>query len=133
MKYSQWIGILAAIILCIASFLPWTFHPDVAKNFTGFFSENNMYGRPGKALIALAIVATIFFLIPKIWAKRWNLLIGALTVAFAIRCFIVFSGCYRGICPQKLYGLWIMMGAAVLMLLMALLPDTKLSDEKKKL
>ena len=131
MKYSQWIGIAAAVVLVVASFLPWTFHPDLNKYFTGFFSENNNYGKPGKVFIVLAVVATIFFLIPRIWAKRWNLLIGALTVAFAIKSFIVFSGCYRGVCPTKQAGLWIMLLAAVGVLAMALLPDMKVSEPKK--
>jgi len=131
MKYSQWIGIFAAVVLVVASFLPWTFHPDLNKYFTGFFSENNNYGKPGKVFIVLAVVATIFFLIPRIWAKRWNLLIGALTVAFAIKSFIVFSGCYRGVCPTKQIGLWIMLLAAIGVLAMALLPDMKVSEPKK--
>lgn len=130
MKYSQWIGIAAAVVLVVACFLPWTFHPDLNKNFTGFFSENNNYGKPGKVFTVFAVVATIFFLIPRIWAKRWNLLIGALTVAFAIKSFIVFSGCYNGICPTKLVGLWIMLVAAVVVLIMALLPDMKVADPK---
>lgn len=131
MKYSQWIGIAAAVVLVIACFLPWTFHPDLNKNFTGFFSENNDYGKPGKVFTVFAIVAIIFFLIPRIWAKRWNLLVGALTVAFAIKSFIVFSGCYRGICPAKLAGLWIMLLSAVAVLVMTLLPDMKVIERKQ--
>jgi hypothetical protein len=130
MKHSQWIGIAAAIILVIACFLPWTFHPDLNKSFTGFFSENNNYGKPGKVFIAFAVVAIVFFLIPRIWAKRWNLLIGALTVAYAIKSFIVFSGCYHGICPAKQAGLWIMLLAAVAMMGMALVPDMKVEEKK---
>ena len=131
MKYSQWIGILAAITLVIACFIPWAYYPDVQKDFTGFFSENNQYGRPGKFFTAFAIIAVIFFLLPKIWAKRWNLLINAIIVAFAIRCYLVFSGCYNGICPEKKAGLWLMVGSAFVMLLMAVFPDTKLPQQKK--
>lgn len=130
MKYSQWIGIAAAVVLVIACFLPWTFHPDLNKHFTGFFSENNDYGKPGKAFMLLAAVAIVFFLIPRVWAKRWNLLVGALVVAFAIKSFIVFSGCYRGICPTKLVGLWLMLSSAILLLVMALLPDLKVIEKK---
>ena len=130
MKHSQWIGIAAAVILVVACFLPWTFHPDLNKSFTGFFSENNNYGKPGKVFIVLAVVASVFFLVPRIWAKRWNLLIGALTVAYAIKSFIVFSGCYNGICPSKLAGLWIMLGASILMMAMILVPDLKVEEKK---
>jgi uncharacterized BrkB/YihY/UPF0761 family membrane protein len=130
MKYSQWIGIAAALMLVIACFLPWTFHPDLNESFTGFFSENNNYGKPGRLFIVFALVAAVFFLLPRIWAKRWNLLVGALTVAYAIKSFIVFSGCYRGICPAKQVGLWLMLGSAILVLLMALVPDVKLEEKK---
>jgi hypothetical protein len=128
MKYSQWIGIAAAIILVIAGFLPWTYHPDLDKNFTGFFSENGVYGKPGKVFIALAFTAIVFFAIPKLWAKRWNLAICAIAVAFAIKSFIVFSGCYHGICPEKKMGLWLMLTSSVTMLVMSFLPNMKLKQ-----
>ena len=127
MKYSKWIGIAASIILVASCFLPWTFHPDLNKNFTGFFSENNVYGKPGKVFIALAIVAVTFYLIPRVWAKRWNLLVAGITVAFAFKCFLSYAGCYRGICPDKKAGLWIMMGSSIVMLIMAVFPDMKVN------
>ena len=126
MKYAQWIGLTAAVVLVIACFLPWTFHPDLQKNFTGFFSESNNYGKPGKVFIVLSVLAVAFYIIPRVWAKRWNLLITALIVAYAIKSFILFSGCYHGICPEKREGLWMMLIASVIMLLMAVFPDMKL-------
>lgn len=132
MKYSQMIGIAAAIILVIAGFLPWTFHPDLNKNFTGFFSENNIYGKPGRVFIVVSIVAIVFFAIRRVWAKRWNMFICAIILSYAIKSFIVFSGCYRGICPDKKAGLWLMLLSAITMMIMALYPDIKLKEEKKK-
>ena len=130
MKYSQWIGIGAACILIVSCFIPWTFHPDLQKNFTGFFSEDNIYGKPGKVFVVLSIVASAFYLLPKVWAKRWNLLITAIIVAYAIKSFILFSGCYGGICPHKKEGLWMMLIASVVMLLMAVFPDVKLTAKQ---
>ncbi len=132
MKYSQWIGIAAAIILVIAGFLPWTYHPDLDKNFTGFFTENNVYGKPGNVFVVVSIIAIVFFAIQRIWAKRWNMFICAIILSYAIKSFIMYSGCYRGICPDKLAGLWIMLASAVLMMVMALFPDIKLKEEPKK-
>lgn len=129
MKYSQWIGIAAAILLVVACFIPWTFYPDLNKYFTGFFSENRQYGRPGKLLVAFALISSALFAIPKVWAKRWNLLMGALLVAYAIRCFIVFSGCYHGVCPAKQAGIWLMLISSIVMLVMTLLPDLKVIDK----
>ena len=129
MKYSQWLGILAALVLIAACFLPWTYHPDLDKEFTGFFSEKNIYGKPGKVFIFFAVVAIIFFLLPRIWAKRWNMLVTGLASAYAIKTFLMFAGCYRGICPEKKAGLWIMLASALVMLVMAILPDMKLKDK----
>lgn len=131
MKYSQWIGIAASLVLVAACFLPWTWHPDLNKHFTGFFSENNVYGRPGRVFIFFAAFSIAFFAIPKIWAKRWNFLVQALTAAFAIKSFVMYTGCYRGICPTKKAGIWIMLISAVVMLLMAVFPDLKMKDRAK--
>lgn len=132
MKYSNWIGIAAAVTLVIACFLPWTYHPDLDKVFTGFFSQNNVYGKPGYAFIVLAAVAVIFYLIPKVWAKRGNLIVCAIVVAYAVKNFIVFSTCYTGICPDKKTGLWLMAGAAILMLIMAITPDIPVKNDSRK-
>jgi uncharacterized BrkB/YihY/UPF0761 family membrane protein len=131
MKYSQWIGVAAAIVLVTACFMPWAYYPDIKKDFTGFFSENNIYGKPAKVFITLAAFASIFFLIPKIWAKRWNLLIGALVMAYAIKTFILYSGCYGGTCPERKTGIWIMLGSSLLILLMTVFPDTPIVEKKK--
>jgi hypothetical protein len=131
MKYSQWLGIFASCVLVFACFLPWTWHPDLNKEFSGFFSEGNVYGRPGRVFTFFAVVAIVFFLIPKIWAKRWNLLVTGLTTAFAVKSFIMYAGCYRGICPEKRIGLWVMLVAAVVMLVMAILPDVKLKGDEE--
>lgn len=132
MRYSQWIGVLAAAALMLSGFLNWTWYPDIKKYFTGFFTENNMYGKPAKALIFFAIIAVIFYLLPKVWAKRWNLLVCVIILAFAIRSFIVFSQCYRGICPERQPGIWLMLGSAVVMMLCALLPDLSVTQDREK-
>lgn len=125
MKYSQLTGVAASMLLMISGFMNWTWYPDIQTYFTGFFSENNTYGKPAKVFIFFALVAVIFFLVSKIWAKRWNLLICALTLAFAIKTFILFTGCYRGICPEKQLGIWLMVGSASLMMVCAVLPDLR--------
>ena len=81
MKFSQWIGVAACITLIIAGFTNWTWYPDLHKYFTGWVSEKNTYGKPGKYFLFLASLAIIFFVIPKIWAKRWNVLICVMIVA----------------------------------------------------
>jgi hypothetical protein len=129
MKYSTWIGIIAALALTAASFIPWAYYPDINKNFTGFFSEANVYGRPGKTLIFFSIAAILFFLIPKIWAKRVNVLICALALAYCIKSYVLFTTCYSGICPEKKAGIFLILVASALMMISALLPDLKLKEK----
>jgi len=130
MKHSQMIGIMALVVLVFSCFLPWTYHPDLNKTFTGFVSENNVYGKPGKVFIFFSLFATVFFLLPRIWAKRVNFFICAVIMAYAIKSFILFSGCYRGICPEKKEGIWIMIIAAIISLAMAVMPDMKVLNNK---
>jgi hypothetical protein len=131
MKYSQWIGVLASLVLVASCFFPWTYYPDLQKSFTGFFSEANVYGKPGNVFIFFCVFAITFFIIPRLWAKRWNFLFSALILAYAIKSFILFSGCYTGICPIKQPAIWLMLGCSIVILVMAVLPDIKAADEEQ--
>lgn len=84
-----------------------------------------MYGRPGRFFFALGAVAILFFALNKIWAKRANLLVCAFIVAYAVRIFFLFVACYRGICPVRQPGIYIVLIAPAVMLLMAFLPRMK--------
>ena len=123
MKYSQWIGIIAALALCVAAFYNWTYHPDLKKYFTGFFSEQNMYGKPGKLMIGLSIIAILMFALKKVWAKRVNWIICAILAAYVLKTYILFTTCYRGICPVKQPAIFVMLFAPVVMIIMAFLPE----------
>ena len=132
MKYSGLIGIAAAFFLIAACFFPWTYYPDLDKTFSGFFSEGNRYGKPGKVFIFFAIFAIVLFLIPRVWAKRTNMLITVLALSFAIRSYVVFTACYSGICPEKRTGIFIILIAPVVMVLASVLPDLKLKEENRQ-
>jgi hypothetical protein len=129
MKYSQSIGIAAALLLIAACFMPWAYYPDLQKEFTGFFSEQNAYGRPGKLLVALSILAIVFFLIPRIWAKRSNIFLGAVILAFSIKSYILFTACYKGTCPDKKLGIFLVVIAPVIMIAAAILPNMSVKDK----
>src|SRR5579871_496601 len=130
MKYSMFLGITAAIALLIACFIPWAYYPDLDKTFNGFFSEGNAYGKPGKVFIFLAVVSIALFIIPRIWAKRFNMLVVALTIAYAVKSYVLFTACYRGICPDKKFGIFLILISSVIMMIAAVTPDLKLRDSK---
>lgn len=126
MKYSQLAGVIAAILLMLSGLLNWAWFPDLQQYFTGFYTYNNTYGRPGRVFIVLGTIAIIFYLVPRIWAKRINMFVCILILAYAIKTFILYSGCYRGVCPEKQAGLWAMLVLSALMFAASLLPDLKL-------
>jgi hypothetical protein len=129
MKYGKLIGILACIVLIIACFMPWTYHADINKTFTGFFSENNAYGRPGKFFVFFALASLILILLPKVWAKRAHLILSALCLGFAIKTFILFTSCYNAYCPEKKYGIFLVVISCIIILIVAIFPSMKVEKE----
>ncbi len=130
-KYLHWLGIAACITLIISCFLPWVYYADIKETFTGFYSYQNQYGKPGKFLAILGVITLIFLLLPKVWAKRANLFICALTVAYAVKTFILFSSCYNNYCPEKLFSLYLMLFSTVVMLIAVIFPDLKMTEKNK--
>ena len=66
MKNYKIIGWLACVLLLISCFIPLTYYADINKNFTGFFSEKNMYGKPGIFFFFIAIVSVVLIYLDSI-------------------------------------------------------------------
>jgi len=131
MRYMKWVGLVAVILLVVSCFLPWV--SIISKNIvvSGIDSTGTNFGKPGYTHFVLSVFFIIFHFIPKLWAKRTNLLVVALNIAWAIRNYFIISMCREGECPEKQIGLWLVMFASVLMLIAALFPDVQLKEEKK--
>ncbi|HEY6902198.1 MAG TPA: hypothetical protein VI233_16190, partial [Puia sp.] len=54
----------------------------------------------------------------------------AMSIAFAIKCFILYAACYRGICPERRIGLWLVLIASVISVVAAWLPDIPVKEDK---
>ena len=130
MRYMKWVGLFAVILLIVSCFLPWV--NITSKNIvvSGVDSTGTNFGKPGYTHFVLSFFFIIFHFIAKLWAKRVNLLIVALNIAWAIRNYFIISMCREGDCPEKQIGLWLVMLASVLMLIAALFPDIQLKEEK---
>jgi len=70
-------------------------------------------------------------MVPRIWAKRLNLVVAALNMGWALRNFILIPACQAGDCPLKQSGLWMVELASLFMLLAAVFPDMKLPVDKQ--
>lgn len=123
--------------LILACFLPWTYYADsniateAERTFTGFFSYQYKYGRPGKFFVLFALVILILMLLPKIWAKRTNLFLSAFTLAYAIKSYILFTSCYNAYCPEKRAGIYIMLFSTIVILIACVFPNMKIAGNKK--
>ncbi len=126
MKYYKLTGFFACLLLAVSCFLPWAYYPDLHKSFTGFFSEQNMYGRPGKVFVFLAVSSAILIFINKIWAKRVLIFFAALNIGYLLKTYVIFTSCYNTYCPQKQYGLYLLILSCVVLMIVSFFPDLKL-------
>ena len=123
----KWIGTLAALTLIISCFFPWVFIESKNITVTGIESAGTNFGKLGYFHLFLAAIYLFFTFISKIWAKRWNLLIVALNIAWAARNYFIISACSGGECPEKNAALYIVLISSLLMLVAALFPKMTLS------
>jgi len=131
MRYMKWIGLVAVILLVVSCFLPWVIIPSKNIIVSGVDSTGTNFGKPGYSHFVLGFFFIIFHFIPKLWAKRVNLLVVALNIAWAIRNYFIIAMCREGECPEKQIGLWLVLAASVLILIAALFPDMQLKEENK--
>lgn len=131
MKYSNYIGILAGAIMLAVAFMPWVYIPSVQATITGFGSETHkLFGKPALMNAYIMIPVAIFFLLPVTWAKRVNPFLGAINFAWALRNVFLLSTCRNGECPERTVWLYVYAAAALVVLVMTVLPDMKLKSSK---
>ena len=128
----KWMGILAVLTLIAACFIPWVYIESKLITVTGVATDGTNFGKPGYFHFIFAFLFIICTFIPRIGAKRANLLVTGLNLAWAIRNYFVITACAGGDCPEKQAGLWLALIASVVMMLSALFPDIELPAEKKE-
>ncbi|MDQ2718734.1 MAG: hypothetical protein M3Z26_03060 [Bacteroidota bacterium] len=132
MKYYKLTGLVACALLIISCFLPWAYYADLHKSFTGFFSEQNIYGRPGKAFVFIAVCSAILIYLDKLWAKRTLIFLAAVNIGYLIKTYVLFTSCYSTICPLKEYGLYLLIFSSILLLVVTFFPDIKIGENIEK-
>lgn len=124
MKHSQTIGIICCLCMFSLAFFPWVYIPSLnltLDGFDGVISDKLSFGRQGIVHGFFLVFIVTFFLVPKIWAKRVNMFIAMLNLAWAIKNFLLFATC-RPECPEKKPALYLLVVFAVIIQVMALLP-----------
>jgi hypothetical protein len=129
MKYSNYIGVLAAIALIYFCFVPWVYIDTIKTTITGIRADNTNFGRPGVLHIFFSVVTIILFLLPKIWAKRTNLFFVTFNLSWSIRNFLLITQCEFGDCPEKKMGIYAIVFLSAVMQVMGMLPKMKVSTD----
>jgi hypothetical protein len=126
MKYLKWLGLLAAVLLIASCFFPWVLIPSKNITITGIQSEGTNFGKPGYFNLLMTGLYILFALTPRVWAKRANLIVVALNMAWSLRNYFMVTACEGGECPDTQPALYILFISSIIMFLSALFPDTKL-------
>lgn len=130
MKYSQLIGIIAALALIGICYLPWVVIERTQLTVTGMDAAGTNFGKPGWMNIILTTISVLLFAIPRVWAKRTNFFLTMLNLAWSIRNYVVVSACLMGECPVKQPALYLLIVLSLLMMVMSALPRLKLAPRK---
>jgi hypothetical protein len=127
MRGMKWIGLLTGILLIVSCFTPWVIIESKNITVSGIDAAGTNFGKPGYVHLLLAAFFIILTLINRLWAKRWNLLIGGLNLSWAIRNYFIIAACAAGECPEKQTGFYLIMLASVLMMISALFPGIEIN------
>ena len=128
MKYSQLLGVVACIALIISCFFPWSYVAEINLLITGTNGGPGL-GKPGLFNIILCSAMILFFIIPKIWAKRANIILGALNIAWSFRNYLLVGACSGGICPEKKVSLFLLLFLSLFIEVMTFLPNIKVASK----
>ncbi len=130
MKYSQPIGILLCLFLFYCTTQPLVIIESKNWVITGWQTAGTNFGQPGKFLVYFGGLAILFFALPFIWAKRFNMTFAALLLAWSFRNYLILSTCQMGECPQKKWALYACIIISFGILVMTFLPKIKLPINK---
>ena len=125
-KKMKWIGVMAAILLIVSCFTPWVIIESKGITVSGIDATGTNYGKPGYFHFIFSFFFLLFTFIQKVWAKRFNLLVVAVNVAWAAKNYFLLTACAGGECPVSQIGLWLMLFASGVMLISSFFPDIEI-------
>lgn len=121
MKLLQWSGVTACLLIICSCFFNWTWYPDIEEYFTGFYTYENRYGKPGMLLIFFSAFGILFYLLGRNWSKRTNLIFAGINLAYAGAKFFQYSFSDYGNVPEKQFAIFVMLFASIAHLIISVL------------
>ena len=126
-------GALACLALIITCFIPWVHYNSVNLTFNGVnvipFDTGNYYGKAGYPIITLTVIIFLLMFVNRIWAKRLNLFLNALLIAYTIRTYIIFTSALFINEVDKKAGIYLVLILPVIMMVGCLSAEVKAKKE----
>ena len=123
---------MSAVLLVAAGFYPWVIIESKNIIVTGMDAVSIQLGKPAFFHFIFSFFFLVFTFTPRVWAKRVNLLVVALNLAWAIRNYFIITACRGGECPEKQWAIYLIIPVSILMLLSAMFPDMKVKDKTRE-
>lgn len=128
-KVAHITGILTCLGIIGACFMPWTYYQSIQQTFTGFnvvpFPTGNYYGKAGIPISVISSLILLLMFIPRIWAKRTNLFLAGVLVAYTIRTYIIFTSALFDGEVTKFIGIYLVIILSILLLITTLFPNVQ--------
>lgn len=113
MRIMRWISILMAALVIASCFFPWVTYKG-GNVVEGFYSTNQVWGRPGIFHVIFCSLFILLMLIGRLWSMRIAFFVSALNIAWALRNFFLIPACEGGVCPEKHLAIYMVLIASLL-------------------
>lgn len=134
-KFAHITGILSCIGIIAACFMPWTFYQSIQQTFTGYnvvpFPTGNYYGKAGIPITVISGLILLLMFIPRLWAKRTNLFLAGVLVAYTIRTYIIFTSALFDGEVQKFVGIYLVIVFSIVIMITTLFPNLQTNGSQK--
>ena len=136
MKYKKnlhYLAIISTIAIIITCFIPWVHYNNIDVTFNGYnvkrFATGVYYGRAGIIITILASISLVFTLMQSVVAKRVNMFLCALLVAYTLRTYVIFTGSLFDGEVTKLAGIYLIVFLSFVMVFCSIFPSLKEEEE----
>lgn len=136
MKYKKvlhYTAIISCIALIATCFIPWVHYNNIDVTFNGYnvkqFATGVNYGRAGIIITILVSISLLFTLMQSVVAKRVNMFLCALLVAYTLRTYVIFTGSLFDGEVTKLAGIYLIVILSFVLVFCSVFPSLK-SEEK---
>ena len=132
-KNIHYLAIVATLAIIATCFIPWVHYNNIDVTFNGYnvkkFATGVYYGRAGIIITIFAAISLLFTLMQSMVAKRVNMFLCALLVAYTLRTYVIFTGSLFDGEVTKLAGIYLIVILSFVMVICSVFPYLK-KEEK---